>query len=74
MSEAKPVLTPIPTSPPLMLKSGTPLPDTTEYRTIVGSLQYLLITRPDLAFAVNKLSQYMHTPTTDHWMFVKCLL
>ncbi|BBH07832.1 transposable element gene [Prunus dulcis] len=73
MTDAKPVLTPIPTSPPL-LKSGTALPDPTEYRTIVGSLQYLLITRPDLAFAVNKLSQYMHTPTTDHWNFVKRLL
>jgi hypothetical protein len=73
MQDAKPVLTPIPTSPPL-LKSGTALPDPTEYRTIVGSLQYLLITRPDLAFAVNKLSQYMHTPTTDHWSFVKRLL
>jgi hypothetical protein len=73
MTDAKPVLTPIPTSPPL-LKSGTALPDPTEYRTIVGSLQYLLIIRPDLAFAVNKLSQYMHTPTTDHWSFVKRLL
>ena len=74
MTEAKPVLTPIPTSPPLMFKSGTPLTDPTEYRTVVGSLQYLLITWPDLAFAVNKLSQYMHTPTIDHWIFVKRLL
>lgn len=74
MTDAKPVLTPIPTSPPLLLKSGSPLSDPTEYRTIVGSLQYLLITRPDLAFAVNKLSQYMHTPTTEHWSFVKRLL
>ncbi|KAJ8769224.1 hypothetical protein K2173_000999 [Erythroxylum novogranatense] len=74
MTDAKPVLTPIPTSPPLLLKSGTPLSDPTEYRTIVGSLQYLLLTRPDIAFAVNKLSQYMHTPTTEHWTFVKRLL
>ncbi|CAL8156198.1 unnamed protein product [Prunus armeniaca] len=65
MTDANPVLTPIPTSPPL-LKLGSALLDPTEYRTVVGSLQYLLITRPDLAFAVNKLSQYMHTPTTDH--------
>ncbi|KAA8525964.1 hypothetical protein F0562_007936 [Nyssa sinensis] len=74
MTEAKPVLTPIPTSRPLMLTSGTPLTNPTEYRTIVGSLQYLLITRPDLAFIVNKLSQYMHKPTTNHWTFVKRLL
>ena len=74
MTKAKHVLTLIPTSPPLMLKSGTPLTDPTEYRTIVVNLQYPLIIRPGIAFAVNKLSQYMHTPTTDHWNFVKRLL
>ncbi|XXG68216.1 hypothetical protein AAC387_Pa06g1354 [Persea americana] len=74
MQDAKPVLTPIPTSPTLMLTSGSSLSDATEYRQVVGSLQYLLITRPDIAFAVNKLSQYMHCPTTEHWSFVKRLL
>lgn len=74
MKDAKTVLTPIPTSPPLMLNSGSSLSDPTEYRHVVGSLQYLLITRPDIAFAVNKLSQYMHSPTTEHWSFVKRLL
>ncbi|KAL6332494.1 hypothetical protein AAG906_008525 [Vitis piasezkii] len=34
----------------------------------------VLITRPDITFAVNKLSQYMHCPTTLHWSFVKQLL
>ncbi|KAH9723253.1 retrovirus-related pol polyprotein from transposon RE2 [Citrus sinensis] len=74
MQEAKTVLTPIPTSPTLTLTSGSSLSDPTEYRQVVGSLQYLLITRPDIAFAVNKLSQYMHCPTTEHWSFVKRLL
>lgn len=74
MHEAKSVLTPLPTSPSLMLNSGSSLSDPTEYRQVVGSLQYLLITRPGIAFAVNKLSQYMHCPTTEHWSFVKRLL
>ncbi|RVW83187.1 Retrovirus-related Pol polyprotein from transposon RE1 [Vitis vinifera] len=68
MMDAKPVHTPLPTSPPITLHSGSPLKDSTEYRTIVGSLQYLLITRPDITFAVNKLSQYIHQPTTEHWI------
>jgi hypothetical protein len=74
MQDAKAVLTPLPISPTLTLTSGSLLSDPTEYRKVVGSLQYLLITRPDNAFAVNKLSQYMHCPTTDHWSFVKRLL
>ena len=74
MMEAKPVLTPLPTSPPITLHTGSPLRDPSEYRAIVGSLQYLLLTRPDIAFAVNKLSQFMHKPTSDHWLLVKRLL
>ena len=74
MQDAKTVLTPIPTSSTFMLTSGSSLSDATEYHQVVGSLQYLLITRPDIAFVVNKLSQYMHCPTTLHWSFVKRLL
>lgn len=70
-TDAKLVLTLIPTSPSLMLSSGSSLSDPTEYRYVVGSLQNLLITRPDIAIAVNKLSQFMHRPTDEHWTFVK---
>uniref|UniRef100_A0A2N9H2D3 Reverse transcriptase Ty1/copia-type domain-containing protein n=1 Tax=Fagus sylvatica TaxID=28930 RepID=A0A2N9H2D3_FAGSY len=33
----------------------------------VGALQYISITHPDIAFAVYKLSQFMHKPTQPHW-------
>ncbi|KAI9160575.1 hypothetical protein LWI28_009567 [Acer negundo] len=74
MIDAKPVQTPLPTSPPITLRSGTILDDPTNFRTVVGSLQYLSLTRPDFSFAINKLSQYMHQPTSDHWELVKRLL
>ena len=62
MHEAKPILTPMPTSPSFMLHSGFSLSDPSQYRIVVGSLQYLLITRPDIAFVIKKLSLYMHCP------------
>ncbi|XP_019088608.1 PREDICTED: uncharacterized protein LOC109127710 [Camelina sativa] len=74
MSEAKPVATPLPTSPKLTIHGGTPLEDASQYRSVVGSLQYLSFTRPDISYAVNRLSQLMHCPTQDHWIAAKRVL
>lgn len=53
---------------------GMPLIDPTDYQSIVSGLQYLSLTHPDIAFSVNKLSQFMHRPTISHWSTVKRLL
>jgi hypothetical protein len=75
MLDAKPVLTSIPSSASaISLLYGSPLHNPTVYREVVGSLQYLSLTRPDVSFAMNKLSQFMHSLTDDHWILVKRIL
>jgi hypothetical protein len=54
--------------------SRFPPVDQTRYRSILGSLRYLLYTRPDLAFSVGIVSRFMESPTTEHMMAVKHIL
>ncbi|PKU70166.1 Retrovirus-related Pol polyprotein from transposon TNT 1-94 [Dendrobium catenatum] len=44
------------------------------YRSLTGSLQYLTITRPDISYSVNQLSQHMHDPQPKHIYLLKRLL
>ena len=48
--------------------------DATQYRSIVGGLQYLTITRTDISFAVNRVCQYLQAPRNTHWSAVKRIL
>lgn len=76
MSSASLVPTPMIVSPTLTSTDGQLLPTSKVvlYRSIVGGLQYACLTRPDIAFAVNKLNQFMHCPTDKHWVAVKRVL
>lgn len=74
MTDAKPVSTLMVAHPLLTAHVGTPLPKPSEYRALVGALQYLSLTRLDIAFTVNRLSQFMHCPTDQHWAALKRLL
>ncbi|GJR46556.1 retrovirus-related pol polyprotein from transposon TNT 1-94 [Tanacetum coccineum] len=38
-----------------------------KYRRVVGKLNYLTITRPDIAFPVSVVSQFLTAPRTSHW-------
>ncbi|KAG7552293.1 Integrase catalytic core [Arabidopsis thaliana x Arabidopsis arenosa] len=51
-----------------------PFEDPTKYRRLVGKLIYLTITRPDICFAVNVVSQQMQAPTQHHWNMVNRIL
>ncbi|XP_073360779.1 uncharacterized protein [Aegilops tauschii subsp. strangulata] len=73
MKDCKPSPTPLPSSEKISAFEGQPLKEEeiTKYRSAVGALQYLTLTRPDISFAVNKVCQYLHAPTTVHWTAVK---
>jgi hypothetical protein len=62
--------------PKLKLKKESELPkvDATEYRSLVGSLRYLVNIRPDLAYSVGYVSRFMEDPHEDHLVAVKQIL
>ena len=64
---AKPTNVPLPPNHSLALADGEPLPDPESYRCLVDRLIYLSFTRPDLAYAVHTLAQFMHAPRSEHW-------
>jgi len=53
---------------------GDAFTDPTLYHSMVGALQYLTITHPDLTHAVNFVSRYMQSPTVHHFQALKCIL
>lgn len=71
---SKDVHTPMSPNQGLSLHDNIALIVATHYWSFVGDLQYLSLTCPDVAFIINKLSQFMHRPTTQHWSVIKHLL
>lgn len=64
----------MPTSPKLSKFDSSRFDNLELYRSIVGSLQYATITKPDISFAVNKVCQNMSSPIEMHWKAVKRIL
>lgn len=59
----------------LSINDGELLANPKQYQSLVGSLQYWTLTRPNLSFAVNNVRQFLHAPTTTHWInVIKCIL
>jgi hypothetical protein len=69
MVDCKPMSTPLEAKTKIG-SNDTPLDDPSYYRGLVGALQYLTLTRPDLSYSVNYVSQFMHSPTIMHLKMV----
>ena len=74
MDGVNPVSSPMATSCKLSKIVGKSISDPFVYRSTVGALQYLSFIRPDFAFSVNKVAQFMQAPTDAHWSAVKWIL
>jgi hypothetical protein len=64
---------PTPYDPSVILrKNKNETTDQLKYSQIIGSLMYLAsMTRPEISFAVSKLSRFMSKPGIDHWHTLK---
>lgn len=54
----------------LSSNEGTLMTNPSVYRRLIGRLIYLTITRPDIAYSVQKLRQYMDKPRDNHFKAV----
>ena len=73
MSGCQPVDTPI-EGLKLCVEPNQVSTDKGRYQRLVGRLMYLAHTRPDLAYALSVVSQYMHNPGEQHMNAVMCIL
>lgn len=71
---AKPLSFPMDPNIILNDTDGTVLEDASMYRRLIGRLMYLTISRPDITFTVNRLSQFMAQPRSPHLHAVHHLL
>jgi hypothetical protein len=76
MLNCKPMATPMVTNLKKLSVSSSDSDeiDPTLYRQLIGSLMYLVNTRPDICYAVSALSQFMSQPRQTHWIVAKHVL
>lgn len=67
LTNCKPVDTPMDPNVKFLPNQGEPYTDPGRYRRLVGKLNYLTLTRPDISFSVGVVSQFLNSPCDNHW-------
>ena len=57
-----------------LTREGELFKDLGRYRRLVGKLKYFTVTHSDIAYYISVVSQYMSSPTVDHWVAVEHIL
>jgi hypothetical protein len=74
LTRCNPCATPMEPSLKISKNNSAPVVDGTGYRSLVGSLRYLVNTRSDLAYSVGIVSRFMEKPTEEHLAAVKHII
>jgi hypothetical protein len=74
MKGCNPVDTPMEQHVKLLPGKPESVLNATKYRSVVGSLRYLVNTRPDLAYSVGIVSRFMESPNAEHWSAIKRII
>ena len=74
MTDDKSFPTPMCSSNKLARDKGHLFDQPSLYRSLIGGLQYLTQSKPNIAFSINKLSQFLQAPTDEHWKACKRVL
>ncbi|KAL9287174.1 putative RNA-directed DNA polymerase [Arabidopsis thaliana] len=74
MSDCKPIAVPVDLKSKLSLDIEDRVSDPTLYRSLVGELQYLTFTRPDISYAVHQICLYMHDPRQPHFQALRKII
>ncbi|XP_020272454.1 uncharacterized protein LOC109847633 [Asparagus officinalis] len=74
MMNCKPASTPMNVNESLKANDGTGSASSKYFRSMIGGLNYLSHTRPDIAFSVSVVSRFMHSPSMHHLGAAKTIL
>ena len=74
MIDFKSYPTPVTANLKLSAGDGVPFEDPSLYRSIIGSLQHVTITKLELGYCVNRVCQFIQAPLDTHWKVVKRIL
>ncbi|KAG6476800.1 hypothetical protein ZIOFF_066048 [Zingiber officinale] len=74
MDNSKSINTPVECGVKLSKHDEEEKVDPTFFKSLVGSLRYLMCTRPDILYAIGLVSRYMEDPTTTHLKIAKRIL